>query len=269
MIKGRRTPDWGRLSSCEVRQQPRPKIRQAMEMNSLGETNLNSAASSKEYPILFARRLPAVWFLIAVMLLPSCRTSRHDVAQEYAPPDDIAEARRNVTASLNAVQSTLGTLDVLSKVSGPWPQTVVGRFMKDVERLQQDSFKLREHARAMHSRGDAYFEQWQLHLSQSQSPNVRKLAGEHHKALHRDFAEIQQASQRVNEAFTPFISELHALRRALENESAGNASDSTKELTRKAREEGHHVQLELDAIRQKLDAAASELARAEFDHVPI
>jgi hypothetical protein len=238
-----------------------------MQMNSLRETNLNSAPSSRGDVVLFGRRLPAVWFLIGVMLLPSCRTSRDEATQEYVPPNDIAEARRNVTASLNAVQSTLETLEVLSKVSGPWPAHDVGRFMTDVERLQQDSFKIREHARAMHSRGDAYFEQWQLHLSQSQSSNVRKLAGEHHQALHRDFGEIQQASQRANEAFKPFISELHALRRVLESESSGSAS--TKGLIRKARDEGEQVRLELEAIRRTLDAAASELARAEFDHVPI
>jgi hypothetical protein len=237
-------------------------------MKSLRETDLN-ARSSKERPVQFARGLQAVWFLTAVMLLPSCGTTRQDVAQEYVPPDDIAEARRNVTISLNAVQSTLERLDVLSKVSGPWPARDVGRFMTDVERLQQDSFKLREHARAMHLRGDAYFEQWQLHLSQSQSPDVRKLAGEHHQALHRDFGEIQRGSQWANESFKRFISELHAVRRALESESSGNASDSTKELIRKARDEGEQVRLELEAIRRTLDAAASELARADIDHVPI
>jgi len=130
-------------------------------------------------------------------------------------------------------------------------------------RLETDSFKLREHARAMHSRGDAYFDEWQLHLSQSREPEVHQLAGERHQALQQSFGIIQQTSQRASESFKPFLSDLHALRRALENEATSNASDSTKGLIRKTSNEGQQVRSELEAIRRELDTAASNLTRVK------
>jgi hypothetical protein len=202
-------------------------------------------------------------FIGALMMFSGCRTAQNDVAQPTRPPDDIAEARRYVADSLTAVQSTLDVLDDLSNVGGPWPPDLLNQFTISLARLETDSFKLREHARAMHSRGDAYFDEWQLHLTQSSEPEVRKQAGERHQALQNSFGIVQQTSQRASEAFKPFLSDLHALRRALENEATSNASDSTKELIRKSGIEGQQVQLELEAIRRELDTAASDLTRAK------
>jgi hypothetical protein len=207
------------------------------------------------------RRMKTIYFIAGLTMLSACHTTRNDVAQS-GPPDDIAEARRNVTGSLKAVQSTLEVLDDLSKVSGAWPAEPVNQFTVSLARLKADSFKLREHARAMHSRGDAYFDEWQLHLSQSREPEVHQLASERQQALQDSFGIIQQASQRAGEAFKPFLSDLHALRRAFESEATSNASDSTKELIRKAKNEGLRVRLELAAIRRELDRATSNLTRA-------
>jgi len=204
-------------------------------------------------------------FIAALMTLCACRTGRNDVAQPTRPPDDIAEARRNVADSLTAVQSTLDVLDDLSKVGGPWPPHLVNQFTISLARLEVDSFKLRVHARAMQSRGDAYFDEWQSHLAQSREPAVRKQAGERHDALRENFGVIQQASQRASVAFKPFLSDLHAVRRALESEATSNASNATEELIRKAGNEGHKVRLELETIRRGLDTAGSNLARANND----
>jgi hypothetical protein len=83
--------------------------------------------------------------------------------------------------------------------------------------------------------------------------------------LRENFGVIQQASQRASVAFKPFLSDLHALRRALENEATSNASDSTKELIRNAKNEGQQVRLELQTIRRGLDTAGSNLARVNVD----
>lgn len=200
-------------------------------------------------------------FIAALTILCACRTSRNDVALQTGPPDDIAEARRNVTDSLTAVQPMLDVLKDLSNVGGPWPPELLNQFTISLARLESGSFKLREHARAMHSRGNAYFDEWQLHLSQSREPEVHQRASERHQALQDSFGIIRQASQRAGEAFQPFLSDLHALRRALESEVTSNASDSTKELIRKAKNEGLQVRLELEAIRHELDKATSNLTR--------
>jgi len=91
-------------------------------------------------------------FIGALMMFSGCRTARNDMAQETRSPDDIAEARRYVAESLTAVQSSLDVLDDLSNVGGPWPPDLVNQFTISLAHLEADSFKLREHARAMHQR---------------------------------------------------------------------------------------------------------------------
>jgi hypothetical protein len=220
-------------------------------MRLTGASNVNAESNSNFRSLALS--------LLALILFSACHTARNDVPQPTGPPDDIVEARRNVTASLNAVQSMLDVLDNLSIVSGSWPPDLVSQFTIALPRLEADSFKLRAHARAMHSRGDAYFSQWQLHLEQSRDPEVRTQAGEHHQALQDSFGRIRQAAERGSEAFKSFLADLHTLRRALENETSGSASDSTKALARKAREEGLNVRSELETIRRELGTAASEL----------
>jgi hypothetical protein len=87
--------------------------------------------------------------IAAVMTLSGCRTAHHDVAVQTGPPDDIAEARRNVTDSLSVVQPMHDVLDDLSNVGGPWPPDLLNQFTISLAHLESGSFKLREHARAM------------------------------------------------------------------------------------------------------------------------
>jgi hypothetical protein len=216
-----------------------------------GASNLNAESNSNSRSLALS--------LLALIIFPACHTARNDVLQPTGPPDDIVEARRNVTASLNAVQAMLDVLDHLSIVSGPWPPDLVSQFTIRLPRLEADSFKLRAHARAMHSRGDAYFSEWQLHLEQSRDPEVRSQAGEHHQALQDSFGTIQKAAERGGEAFKSFLDDLHTLRRALESEASVSASDSTKALAQKAKEEGLNVRSELETIRRELDKVASQL----------
>jgi hypothetical protein len=157
----------------------------------------------------------------------------------------------------------LDVLDHISIVTGPWPPDLVSQFTIGLPRLEADSFKLRAHTRAMHSRGDAYFREWQLHLEQSRDPEVRNQAGEHHQALQESFGTIRQAAERGSDAFKSFLGDLHTLQRALENETSDSASDSTKAIARKAKEEGLNVRSELETIRQELDKAALQLKRVK------
>jgi len=224
-------------------------------MRLTGASNVNAESNSNSCSLALS--------LLALIIFPACHTTRNDVPQPTGPPDDIVEARRNVTASLNAVQSMLDVLGHLSIVTGPWPPDLVSQFTIGLPRLEADSFKLRAHARAMHSRGDAYFSEWQLHLEQSRDPEVRSQAGEHHQALQDSFGTIRQAAERGSDAFKSFLADLHTLRRALESETSGNASDSTKALARKASGEGLNVRSELETIRRELDKAASQLKRVK------
>jgi hypothetical protein len=228
-------------------------------MKPLGATAVNPQRPSKIKSTTLAYRSISIWLLAVLIIFPACHTARNVATQQPAPPGDIAEARRNVADSLNAIQSMLNALNALNKVSGAWPSENSNRFMTNVYRLQADSFKVRAHARAMKSRGDAYFEQWQVHLEQARDWDARKFATEERQTLQQSFDRIQQTTERMREAFEPLMLHVHALRRALENESRTNASKSTKDLVQKAREDAQKVWQYLATTGRELDTVASKL----------
>jgi len=203
------------------------------------------------------RRFFHSFLAVLLMFAAGCAT-RHPATQP-ASDDDIAEARQNVTDSLSAVQSMLHALDLLSQLNGLCPPEMLTQFATNVHRLQADSFKLRSHAQAMHSRGNAYFDEWQSHLASADDVEVRKSAGEGRQSLQQSFDSIQQASQQTSEAFKPFISEVRTLRRALESEPSPNANDSTKELIRKAKDDGQKLRQDLEITRRKLETVTANL----------
>ena len=228
-------------------------------MKPLGATVVNPQRPSKIKSATLAYRSISIWLFAVLMIFPACHTARNAATQQPAPPDDIAETRQNLTDSLNAIQSMLNALNDLNKVSGARPGEISNRFMTNVYRLQADSFKVRAHARAMKSRGDAYFEQWQVHLAQANNPEIRKLAGQQCRTLQNSFDRIQQTSEQMREAFRLLISDVHALRRTLENESSATAGESTKELVQKAWEDAQKVRQYLATIGRELDTVASKL----------
>jgi len=194
-----------------------------------------------------------------VALLIAGGALQRTAGRQPAHVNDPAETRMSVADALNAVQSALHTLEGLSELKGPCPPELLTQFSADIKRLQVDSFKLRSHVRAMQSRGDAYFEEWQEHLSGANDPEVRRLAEERGQSLQRSFVRIQHASQRARKSLDAFLSDIRTLRRALEKAPATNISGSTKELIRKARDDSQQARHDLEGMARELDTVTSTL----------
>ena len=195
---------------------------------------------------------------LVALLIAGC-AAQSTAGRQPADINDPAETRMIVADPLKAVQSTLHTLEALSELKGPCPPELLTQFSADIKRLQVNSFRLRSHVRAMQSRGDAYFEEWQEHLSGANDPDMRRLAEERGQSLQRSFVRIQHASQQARKSLDAFLSDLRTLRRALEKDPAGNISGSTKELIRKARDDGQQARQDLGGMARELDTVTSTL----------
>jgi hypothetical protein len=208
------------------------------------------------------RPLTLSFLAVLIVLVAGCATRRADT-HPPATNDDIADARLIVSDSLNAVQSMCHALEALGNVSGPCPPEVFVQLTTNTHRLHVDSIKFRAHAQAMRSLGDAYFEEWQLHLAGAKDPEVRKLANDRREILLQSFDKIQRGSQQTREDFKPFFLDVRTLRRVLEREPSANVTDSTKELIRKAKDDGQKVLQDLGGIRRELDSVSVNLTPAK------
>ncbi len=201
-------------------------------------------------------------FIASLMLLLAACATRNSSTEGSNPGAELVAVRRNVTDALNAAQSMLDALGALNDESGHYTPELLTRFATNVNRLQIDSFSLRAHSRAMRSRGDAYFQQWQEHFANAYDPQVWQFAGEHRQTLQHSLDTIQGASEQTREALQLFISDVQRLERALEKKSSGNTTNFTKEFI-KARDDGQKVRQNLVAVRHELDAMISNLTPAK------
>jgi len=216
---------------------------------------------SSRYTYLSRRRSSAALSLASVLAAIAPLSVAQAAHIPYPPVNDTAELRRTVTNALNALEPTLLTLDTLGQLKGPCPPHLRDQLDADIQHLQVDSQEFRAHAQAMQVRGPAYLEEWQEHLTGATDPDLRQLAGERHLELQSNFATIKEGSQQTSEGLKTFLSDVTPLRRALENESATGLSTSTKDLVRKASQDGQQVKRKFERLKRELDLAAANLKK--------
>ncbi len=202
------------------------------------------------------RRIEFAFIGVLSLALTGCATGNR-AARRPESARDVADLRAMVDDSLKSVQAAMASLQALGGARGTYPPEVLARFANDVERVQIDSMRFRSHARAMQTRGDAYFYEWQRHLASGSDPAAVQLSQEHEQFVPRRFADIQQRSRRAGEALGGFLSDLRALRRTLENNPAASAAGETKDLVRQTEESGHDAQQALESLAQRLDTDAN------------
>lgn len=190
--------------------------------------------------------------VLAALALNGCASKKTEtvLAKEK---EDLSEYREATADALRAATDTLQSFNRTCD-EHPCPPKDLETFTKDVERLEVDSFKMRERAQAMKAMGEAYFQQWHEHLASIDDPVARRQAIERHDALHESFTKIHQLSVQTREAFGPYIAGLHRLRNALETDPGAAGSENLKSSVESTRENGQKVVDGLTAILQELKA---------------
>jgi hypothetical protein len=205
---------------------------------------------------------PALVLALLVTYSVGCAT-KDASGSSPKPRHGIVEYRRIAIDSLKAVDRVLHSLDTVAAQKDLCPPKVLAAFSRELERLQVDSIQLRARSKAMQARGDAYFDNWEENLARMKDARIRALAEQHHLRLQQDFATIKLNSQKVSEAFKPFLSGLRKIQSRLENDPAAVNTEVGKDLVRTTRQDGQQVEQWITAIRNELDAMAALVTPAK------
>jgi hypothetical protein len=192
----------------------------------------------------------------------------HKSEMKARPRDDIAEYRRIVFQSQQATAKAMTALDRVANSGQICPPSVVNAYEREVKDFEVRSFTVRAHAQAIVTRGDAYFENWQEHLSNMKKESARKLAEERRPLMLECFHRIKAASSQTRDAFLSFLSGLRRLRGELEHDPGCVATEPTRALIVTTQAEGRQVQQCLDSVQHELDefAAIVQPIKAANEH---
>jgi hypothetical protein len=202
--------------------------------------------------------------MLAILVTYSAGCATKDASDTPPKPrHGIVEYRRIAIDSLKAVDRVLHSLDSVAAQTDLCPPKALAAFSRELERLQVESVQLRARSKAMQARGDAYFDNWEENLARMKDPRIRELAKQHHLELQQDFVTIKLHSQKVSDAFRPFLSGLRKIQSRLENDPAAVSTEFGKDLIRTTRHDGQQVEHGIMAVRDKLDAMAALLTPAK------
>ncbi len=182
-------------------------------------------------------------FAFSAALVCGCVTTKLPNIDEY----------RELTKEGHAgVQAAVRSLDEIATHPSNASSKRLANYERDVQSLQVKSIRLRERARAIEARGDAYFASWSETLANLENRHVREAASRSRPELEASFARLKAASQRAGAAFRPFFASLKKLRVELEIKPGGLDSVEDRELIREASENGREVLQQLQTIDAEL-----------------
>ncbi len=207
-------------------------------------------------------RLGIPFLITATLLLLAACASPRTHREEPRPRDGIAQYRHVAVDAQKAMRAALKSLATVSAQSNRCSPRVLKAFSASMQRLQVDSLSLQARARAMQTRGDAYFDQWEQHLARVSDPEVRALAERRRPIYEESFQRIKSLSREARVAFEPCVSSLRSLRTALENDPGTLSTADAQALMSSARQNGEHVERCLADIIAELDAVQAQLPKS-------
>lgn len=194
----------------------------------------------------------ALCLLAGALALAGC-ASNEGSPSTAKPGQGITEYRQITSEAGAAIRSALKNLEKVQAQSNTCPTHVLAAFSAEVNRLQIESVQVRARAQVILDRGDAYFDQWHANMAQVKDLRLRTLAEERRPQLQESFRRIKSLSLESREAFKPFLLDLMEIRNALEKDPSSFGVDSTRELARKARQNGTQVEKCLAGVTRELD----------------
>jgi hypothetical protein len=192
---------------------------------------------------------------VAAAGLTSCATKSTQPAASR-PGGGVAEYRQIVVDAMTSMRNTQNSLE---EMTAHPDRKSFDAFSESVYRLEVDSIQVRARAKAMESRGDAYFEQWRQRLDQMNDEAARRLAEEHRDELKKSCDHIFQTAHETRPIFNSFLTGLRQLRAKLEADPGYHSIDAARTLIATTQKYGHQVDEGLAEMLAELNSLSARL----------
>src|SRR5262249_31408889 len=137
---------------------------------------------------------------------------------------------------------------------------LVDAFSTQLQKMQVASIRIRARARAIQTRGDAFFQDWHDSLSRINDAQLRDRAQRFKPELQRSFTGLKLASKQAGDAYKNFSSGLFALQYGLETDPKKVQLTETQQLIQATRNHGQQVLQHLATIQVELQTMSDLLA---------
>ncbi len=179
--------------------------------------------------------LPLQALAAALVLCVGCATSGYQKAGKTS--DSLMETAQGIDHALDPLDHVVATLADL--VNNPQPDITpqYKKYSAAVTRLESLADSVTTHAAGMRAQGVAYFKNWDLELAKIQNEDIHSRSLDRKNAVAAQFEQVRISYARTSTEFTPFMSDLKDIRRALATDLTTGGIASVKDLSIKANSE--------------------------------
>jgi colicin import membrane protein len=164
------------------------------------------------------------------------------------------QLRADLIASKDQVDRSLASLTDLTDPNQTDLTAAYKRFNEQLNRMNQQSQKVKVEADQMRQARDAYFAKWDARLAATDNPTIRAEAESKRARLRAGQEKIAADAARAREAFQPFIIDLEDTRKFVGTDVSKESVSVLGPTVKKAQQDGAVLKDRLDVLIADLDA---------------
>ncbi len=192
------------------------------------------------------------------VLLSGCATTGQEKKQKAV--SSIEEFHKEVSKNLNQITETVNALNQIEKTTDGDLLKPYHNFVKQLNRIIDNSRSMSKHADAMAIKGGEYFDTWEKELSGIMNSELRAKGGERRGELSKIFNRITNMARDVQITYQPFLIDLTDIKTALGNDLTTRGIVSMKPYITKANENAKTVMAKLQELADEVDRVTNALS---------
>ena len=191
---------------------------------------------------------------LAVLLASAAQASQEQLAKS------MQETQLETSRTSGQLGATLTTLNDLTKQTKGDLRPTYDKFCAEVTRTQAAAATTRTRAQWMQTDGKQYFKTWQDTINGIANESLRKKAQKRLNAVQEDYTEVEASLVLAGQKFTPFLSDLADIQKALATDVTAGGVKAIRGTVRSANWNHQFVDKAIKSALKNLGAMQKALS---------
>jgi hypothetical protein len=191
---------------------------------------------------------------LTTLLAVPTRASQEQLARS------IKDVHMETIRTSEQLKATLGALNGLTKQSKGDLRPAYDTFCAQVAKTEAAAGATRKQVQWMGGEGRAYFQDWQSTVNAIANESLRKKAQKRLDAVKESYASVEGSLQKASEKFTPFLSDLGDIQKALATDVTAGGVKAVRGTVRTANWDHQYVADSINSALKGMDKMQKALS---------
>ena len=169
----------------------------------------------------------------------------------------LVQFREALAQSIRDIDETLVSLTALTDPAQSDLRTAYATYCDRLAGMETQAQSIKYQADGMRASREQYLVAWETKTSEIDNPTIRASAEARRRRLRDSYEQIAVASAESRDAYTPFVRDLHDIKKYLANDLSKSGVADLGDATQKVRASGATVKAKIQSLIQVIDRVES------------